>query len=129
MAGKGRDKVVELFETRAEQYAELAKKADDDFRDTVEMAEQTGPSFKLASPFLKGRFGLFRGVALCSCRDLGLTKWFFFGMAGGVIEGGTWEHRKRAQEMLKTADQALDLTLLNKGKHHIASFLPKVRAT
>lgn len=49
-------------------------------------------------------------------------------MAGGVIEGGTWEHRKRAQEMLKTADQALDLTLLNKGKHHIASFLPKVRA-
>lgn len=47
MAGKGRDKVVELFETRAEQYAELAKKADDDFRDTVEMAEQTGPLLSL----------------------------------------------------------------------------------
>ncbi len=46
--------------------------------------------------------------------------------AGGVIDGGTWEHRKRAKEMMKTADTALELTLLNKGKHHIAQFLPKV---
>jgi hypothetical protein len=29
---------------------------------------------------------------------------------GGVIEGGTWEHRKRAAEMLKTAQQAAALT-------------------
>ena len=46
---------------------------------------------------------------------------------GGIIEGGTWEHRKRAKEMLKTADTALELTLVNKGKHHIADYLPKVR--
>jgi hypothetical protein len=31
----------------------------------------------------------------------------------GVIEGGTWEHRKRAQEMLGTADSALALTVSN----------------
>lgn len=29
----------------------------------------------------------------------------------GVIEGGTWEHRKRAKEMLATADAALNLTV------------------
>jgi hypothetical protein len=31
---------------------------------------------------------------------------------GGVIEGGTWEHRKRAKEMLKTAAKNLELTLM-----------------
>lgn len=45
---------------------------------------------------------------------------------GGIIDGGTWEHRRRAKEMLKTAEQALDLTLLNKGKKHLAAFLPQV---
>jgi hypothetical protein len=45
---------------------------------------------------------------------------------GGVIEGGTWEHRKRAKEMLATADVALGLTLGAKGKSgHVADFLPK----
>jgi hypothetical protein len=47
--------------------------------------------------------------------------------AGGIIDGGTWEHRKRAKEMLKTADTALEVTLANKGKHHIADFLPEVK--
>lgn len=45
---------------------------------------------------------------------------------GGVIDGGTWEHRKRAKEMLKTAESALEVTMLNHGKHHISQFLPKV---
>jgi len=47
--------------------------------------------------------------------------------SGGYIEGGTWEHRKRAREMLQTADAALDLTLLAKGAkaHHIGQYLPK----
>jgi len=76
---------VELYEERLEHYRDLAAN-DDDFRDTVDLAEQTG----------------------------------------GVIEGGTWEHRKRAKEMLKTAESALEVTLLNKGKHHIAQFLPEV---
>lgn len=44
---------------------------------------------------------------------------------GGVIEGGTWEHRKRAKEMLATADQALGLTVAAAGKRHVANFLPK----
>ena len=48
-------------------------------------------------------------------------------MPGGVIEGGTWEHRKRAKEMLKTADTALEVTLASRGKHHVADFLPKAR--
>ena len=43
----------------------------------------------------------------------------------GIIDGGTWEHRKRAREMLSTADGSDDLTELNRGKHHIAQFLPK----
>ena len=43
----------------------------------------------------------------------------------GFIDGGTWEHRKRAREMLATADTASDLTALNHGKHHIAQYLPK----
>jgi hypothetical protein len=36
---------------------------------------------------------------------------------GGVIEGGTWEHRKRAKEMLKTAEGALEVTLANAGRY------------
>lgn len=44
---------------------------------------------------------------------------------GGIIEGGTWEHRKRAKEMLATADSALGLTLASQGTHHVADFLPK----
>lgn len=43
---------------------------------------------------------------------------------GGVIEGGTWEHRKRAKEMLNTAAKSLELTLLGAGKHHMADYLP-----
>lgn len=41
-ADKGRDKVVELFQERKSQYEELAKHDDEEFRDTVEMAERTG---------------------------------------------------------------------------------------
>jgi hypothetical protein len=43
---------------------------------------------------------------------------------GGVIDGGTWEHRKRAKEMLATAGKNLELTLLGAGKHHMADYLP-----
>ena len=38
--------------------------------------------------------------------------------------GGTWEHKKRAKEMLKTAQDALSLTLASKGKHHLSQYLP-----
>lgn len=44
---------------------------------------------------------------------------------GGVIDGGTWEHRKRAKEMLKTAETALSLTIQAKGAHHMGQYLPK----
>lgn len=44
---------------------------------------------------------------------------------GGVIDGGTWEHRKRAKEMLKTAEGALSLTIQGKGAHHMGQYLPK----
>ena len=44
---------------------------------------------------------------------------------GGVIEGGTWEHRKRAKEMLDTAARNLELTARSTGRHHMADFLPK----
>ena len=37
--------------------------------------------------------------------------------SGGVIDGGTWEHRKRAKEMLSTADKNLELTLLAAGRY------------
>eukprot|EP00117_Sycon_ciliatum_P045010 scpid30096/ scgid32395/ SURP and G-patch domain-containing protein 1; Splicing factor 4 len=40
-------------------------------------------------------------------------------------EGGTWEHKKRREEMEKTADKAWTLTLQGRGKHHIADFMPK----
>lgn len=43
---------------------------------------------------------------------------------GGVIVGGTWEHRKRAKEMLSTADSALGLTVSARGSH-LGNFLPK----
>ncbi|CAM9196041.1 unnamed protein product [Discosporangium mesarthrocarpum] len=46
-------------------------------------------------------------------------------MTGGVIDGGTWEHKKRAKEMIKTAETALDLTLAAKGAHHMGQYLPK----
>ncbi|XP_070543425.1 SURP and G-patch domain-containing protein 1-like [Ptychodera flava] len=41
------------------------------------------------------------------------------------IEGGTWEHKKRAEEMQKTHEQAKQMTVANKGKHFIGDFLPK----
>lgn len=40
------------------------------------------------------------------------------------VEDGTWEHKKRAQEMTQTAEKAKELTVMNKGKHHIGDFLP-----
>ncbi|XP_064474553.1 SURP and G-patch domain-containing protein 1-like [Ornithodoros turicata] len=39
-------------------------------------------------------------------------------------EGGTWEHKKRAEEMEKTRAWADELTSQAKGKHHIGDFLP-----
>ncbi|CAM9172024.1 unnamed protein product [Chrysoparadoxa australica] len=45
--------------------------------------------------------------------------------AGGIIEGGTWEHRKRAKEMLLTAQKAQELTAASAGKRHLAEYLPK----
>ncbi|GFT73475.1 SURP and G-patch domain-containing protein 1 [Nephila pilipes] len=39
-------------------------------------------------------------------------------------EGGTWEHKKRANEMEKTKYWAEELTEQAKGKHHIGDFLP-----
>ena len=44
---------------------------------------------------------------------------------GGVIDGGTWEHRKRAKEMLNTAAQNLELTLKSSGKRHMGSYIPQ----
>lgn len=43
----------------------------------------------------------------------------------GVIEDGTWEHRKRAKEMLATAMKSDASALLSSSKHHISDFLPK----
>lgn len=40
-----------------------------------------------------------------------------------AIEGGSWEHRKRAKEMLKTAQQAAISTKKGTGLHHISQFL------
>lgn len=42
----------------------------------------------------------------------------------GVIEGGTWEHRKRAMEMKKTADGAFASTVAGRGKHGVNSYMP-----
>ncbi|CAG8788232.1 15391_t:CDS:2, partial [Gigaspora margarita] len=44
-----------------------------------------------------------------------------------ITDGGTWEHKKRAEEMKKTAEQAALLTAQAEAKraHHIADFLPK----
>ena len=40
-----------------------------------------------------------------------------------AIEGGTWEHRKRAKEMLKTAQTSAIATQKGTGLHHISQFL------
>lgn len=39
-------------------------------------------------------------------------------------EGGTWEHKKRSNEMLATKEWADSLTEANRGKHFIGDFLP-----
>ncbi|XP_013406861.1 splicing factor, arginine/serine-rich 15 [Lingula anatina] len=41
-----------------------------------------------------------------------------------VDEEGTWEHKKRKQEMQATKDWAEKLTEMSRGKHHIGDFLP-----
>eukprot|EP01038_Epipyxis_sp_PR26KG_P005008 gene5008-6994_t len=47
----------------------------------------------------------------------------------GIIDGGTWEHRKRAKEMLETAEKNLLLTLSasngGSSSRHISDYLPK----
>lgn len=40
------------------------------------------------------------------------------------IEGGTWEHKLRQQEMMATQLWAEELTRQAAGKHHIGDFLP-----
>ncbi|XP_053207568.1 SURP and G-patch domain-containing protein 1-like [Panonychus citri] len=40
------------------------------------------------------------------------------------VDGGTWEHKKRMEEMEKTREWADKITEMNKGKHHIGDFLP-----
>ncbi|RWS09192.1 SURP and G-patch domain-containing protein 1-like protein [Dinothrombium tinctorium] len=40
------------------------------------------------------------------------------------IEGGTWEHKRRLQEMETTSKWAEMLTEHSKGKHHLGDFLP-----
>lgn len=39
-------------------------------------------------------------------------------------EGGTWEHKRRQEEMNSTSCKAQQLTQMNQGKHHIGDFLP-----
>lgn len=39
-------------------------------------------------------------------------------------DGGTWEHKRRNEEMEKTREWAEKLTEMNRGKHHIGDFLP-----
>jgi hypothetical protein len=46
-------------------------------------------------------------------------------MNGGVIEGGTWEHRKRAKEMLETAAKNLELTARSGASRHMGDYLPQ----
>lgn len=40
------------------------------------------------------------------------------------VEGGTWEHKRREEEMESTREWAEKLTEMNKGKHHIGDYLP-----
>eukprot|EP00045_Choanoeca_perplexa_P015495 m.195829 g.195829 ORF g.195829 m.195829 type:complete len:177 (-) comp17007_c0_seq1:922-1452(-) len=42
-----------------------------------------------------------------------------------IDDQGTWEHKKRAAEMKKTALQAQALTQAGHDKHHLADFLPQ----
>lgn len=39
-------------------------------------------------------------------------------------DGGTWEHKRRLEEMEKTKSNAIALTELASGSHHIGDFLP-----
>lgn len=39
-------------------------------------------------------------------------------------DGGTWEHKRRMEEMDKTKVMAEILTKMGRGKHHIGDFLP-----
>ncbi|CAG0881017.1 unnamed protein product [Darwinula stevensoni] len=45
------------------------------------------------------------------------------------IDGGTWEHKTRMQEMTDTKEWAEQLTKQAKGKHHIGDFLPPEEMT
>jgi hypothetical protein len=42
-----------------------------------------------------------------------------------TVENGSWEHRKRAKEMLATAVKNQELTLASRNRHHISQFLPE----
>lgn len=45
------------------------------------------------------------------------------------VDGGTWEHKRRMQEMDKTKERAQFVTEVNQGKHHIGDFLPPDQLT
>ncbi|KAF2360862.1 G-patch domain [Trinorchestia longiramus] len=40
------------------------------------------------------------------------------------VDGGTWEHKRRKQEMEETRKKAEELSEMGAGKHHIGDFLP-----
>ena len=42
----------------------------------------------------------------------------------GIIDGGTWEHRKRAREMLETAQKNNLQSIAGRGNHFMGDFLP-----
>jgi len=43
---------------------------------------------------------------------------------GGIIDGGTWEHRRRALEMVQTAELAETINSLHKEKTNVTSCIP-----
>eukprot|EP01068_Selenidium_serpulae_P014573 Selendium_serpulae@DN6113_c0_g1_i10.p1 len=44
--------------------------------------------------------------------------------SGGVIDGGTWEHRKRGKEMVNTAQISQIVNEINKNYQHVGNALP-----
>jgi splicing factor 4 len=46
-----------------------------------------------------------------------------------LFQGGTWEHKARKAEMEKTANEAMKLTEMAQGRHHIGDFLPPEELT
>ena len=117
MVDRSMQQLEELNRERETEYRTLASRYNaDDTKDTVHDAERNRGTYVLS-------LALFYGT-VHMCFHITQTHGFLRIFVIGIIDGGTWEHRKRAKEMLETAEKNNLQSIAGRGSHFMGDFLP-----